>query len=57
MTFFIIQPLNVKDLATCCRAAAVSRFKDGPIKEFISSILRHVQQHYICPSHGEHVHM
>ena len=56
MTFFIVQPLNVKDLATCCRAAAVSRFKDGPIKEFISSIFRHVRQHYICPSHGEHVH-
>lgn len=48
-------PIQVKDLATCARTAAATRFGNGAMKQFMRSIIQNVRQHYICPHHSEYI--
>ena len=41
----------------CARVAAVTRFGDIATKQYLSSIIQHTRNHYICAEHSEFIGM
>ena len=54
---FSLQPIEIKDLGTCARAAVCSRFSNGAVKEFIASVMQHTRLFGICANHSQYVRM
>ena len=53
----LFQSTEIKDLATCARSAAMCRFGDAAMKEYLHSIIQHTRRFYICNKHSEYVGM
>ena len=45
---------EIKDLCICAQTAATTRFGDAAFKQYMSSIITHVRQFYICNQHSEY---